>query len=264
MADAGLFSKECDYQSIEGEVFTFSSTYAGGEKYPYFSWSKNPSTAGWKLSHNNYVGKKGKLTTDIVKESVYSSFSYQKAVLENCEIVYAQISQKNTAIDGVYFDKEIQEANKLIGKLIFVKNTLVLKPQKLITEAKDITYSLKNIERLNVIDISFQSFPYSMGTGPFFLKVKKENGDEGLIKYNSRYFYTEYPILESTEPSIISAIENQKIKIGMSPEETKLSWGDPKKINKSVGSWGVHEQWVYENQYLYFENGKLASFQSMQ
>ena len=50
----------------------------------------------------------------------------------------------------------------------------------------------------------------------------------------------------------------------MSPEETKLSWGDPKKINKSVGSWGVHEQWVYENQYLYFENGKLASFQSMQ
>ena len=41
------------------------------------------------------------------------------------------------------------------------------------------------------------------------------------------------------------------------------SWGKPTKINKSVYSWGTHEQWVYPNDnYLYFENGKLTSIQT--
>ena len=35
--------------------------------------------------------------------------------------------------------------------------------------------------------------------------------------------------------------------------------------NVSVGEWGVREQWVYEiggkKMYLYYENGKLTSFQ---
>ncbi len=41
------------------------------------------------------------------------------------------------------------------------------------------------------------------------------------------------------------------------------SLGKPSEINKSVGSWGVHEQWNYiiYNAYLYFENGKLTSWQ---
>ena len=39
------------------------------------------------------------------------------------------------------------------------------------------------------------------------------------------------------------------------------SWGQPDDINRSVGSWGVHEQWVYGDEYLYFENGKLTSWQ---
>jgi len=32
------------------------------------------------------------------------------------------------------------------------------------------------------------------------------------------------------------------------------SWGEPKEINRTVFSNGVHEQWVYENAYLYFKN----------
>jgi hypothetical protein len=39
------------------------------------------------------------------------------------------------------------------------------------------------------------------------------------------------------------------------------SWGKPDKINRSVGSWGVHEQWVYGDTYLYFEDGILTSWQ---
>lgn len=51
--------------------------------------------------------------------------------------------------------------------------------------------------------------------------------------------------------------------IGMSKEMAIISRGYPSDINRSVGSWGVHEQWVYGNNgvYLYFENGKLSSWQ---
>ena len=50
--------------------------------------------------------------------------------------------------------------------------------------------------------------------------------------------------------------------IGMNKEMATISLGRPNDINRTVGSWGVHEQWVYNNLYLYFENGKLTSYQN--
>ena len=52
-----------------------------------------------------------------------------------------------------------------------------------------------------------------------------------------------------------------KAVIGMKREQVKLALGNPRDINRTVGSWGVHEQWVYANSYLYFENGVMTSFQ---
>jgi hypothetical protein len=54
-----------------------------------------------------------------------------------------------------------------------------------------------------------------------------------------------------------------KVKIGWSKEICQESWGKPETINKTTGSYGVHEQWVYGNSnYLYFENGKLTDIQN--
>ena len=41
--------------------------------------------------------------------------------------------------------------------------------------------------------------------------------------------------------------------------EDLLGWPDDK--NKTTGSWGIHEQWIYGEKYLYFENGILKSWQ---
>lgn len=49
--------------------------------------------------------------------------------------------------------------------------------------------------------------------------------------------------------------------LGMTDEMARIAFGDPKEINETVGSWGKHEQWVYNSIYLYFENGKLTSYQ---
>ena len=54
-----------------------------------------------------------------------------------------------------------------------------------------------------------------------------------------------------------------KVELGFTKEMCIESLGEPTDINVSTGSYGSHEQWVYDgNRYLYFENGKLTSFQN--
>lgn len=56
---------------------------------------------------------------------------------------------------------------------------------------------------------------------------------------------------------------SEHVRVGMTKNQCKLSWGEPESINKTSGSWGVHEQWVYSSSsYLYFENGILSSIQN--
>lgn len=51
-------------------------------------------------------------------------------------------------------------------------------------------------------------------------------------------------------------------RLGMTKDQAISQFGYPNDINRSVGSWGIHEQWVYGiNFYLYFENGILTSWQ---
>lgn len=87
-----------------------------------------------------------------------------------------------------------------------------------------------------------------------------------------------------THPGISSqvrdAILNGGILIGMTEEHVVASRGRPYKINRTTGSFGIHEQWVMvtstpgvigaygidskakEYAYIYFENGKVTSWQS--
>jgi len=74
---------------------------------------------------------------------------------------------------------------------------------------------------------------------------------------------------------IKNAILNGFIVIGMTTDQVRASWGKPHDVNRTVGSWGVHEQWVYGHEeyygagvsgftgdyYLYFENDLLTSWQ---
>lgn len=59
---------------------------------------------------------------------------------------------------------------------------------------------------------------------------------------------------------------------GMNREQVIAAKGEPNDINRSVGNWGVHEQWIYGGYcrvtktyttatYLYFENGILTAYQ---
>jgi hypothetical protein len=52
-----------------------------------------------------------------------------------------------------------------------------------------------------------------------------------------------------------------QIWLGMTKEMMIDSWGQPEEINRSVGSWGVHEQCIYGDTYVYIENVIVTSWQ---
>jgi hypothetical protein len=60
-------------------------------------------------------------------------------------------------------------------------------------------------------------------------------------------------------------IIQDRVWLGMTDEMARDSFGIPDKNNRTSGSWGVYEQWIYdvENIYLYFEDGILESWQDL-
>ncbi|MFT0239066.1 hypothetical protein ACMSE1_18260 [Bacteroides thetaiotaomicron] len=58
-----------------------------------------------------------------------------------------------------------------------------------------------------------------------------------------------------------SCVAEGKIEIGMNKKMVRDAWGAPDHINTTTGSYGTHEQWVYDDRYLYFKNGILTSRQ---
>lgn len=205
------YAPPCVFEAISGDLFEFAPTYIGGEKYGYQMWNTSPST-GKGLPYHEYRGRKGKVTGEVIPSRYGDYFVFHKAVLNNCEVVYAQVSKENPEYMGAILAKDVERAKVLIGKPIWINNASVARPQELITSDPKISYPTNNIEKLIVLDVSLVRYGHARGAGSFFLKVKKSTGEEGLIKFNDRYFYVTDPIPAGTPRDIRTAIEQQKIK----------------------------------------------------
>lgn len=62
-----------------------------------------------------------------------------------------------------------------------------------------------------------------------------------------------------------ATIAKHQVKVGFTPAEVRLSWGNPVHINSSFVGGHTSEQWVYGeegSQLLYFDDGLLASWQN--
>lgn len=90
------------------------------------------------------------------------------------------------------------------------------------------------------------------------IKAKEEEQRAAQAEQQNR----KVALIKKYGTSIAQQIIDGKVWIGMTGEMAIESIGKPNDINRTVGSWGVHEQWVYgRDVYLYFENGKLTSWQ---
>jgi hypothetical protein len=110
---------------------------------------------------------------------------------------------------------------------------------------------------------------YDMGS-PIYLTLSNRNLNRCIqLQHNLKGGYFLEDLFTESDPrkeykwsaSTWKLIEEGKVKIGMSREQVRLSWGEPKDINSTITRRGTSEQWVYSGNYLYFENGKLTTIQ---
>lgn len=109
------------------------------------------------------------------------------------------------------------------------------------------------------IEYAFDTTSFTFDSEDYESYTQKLTLDELLDRV-----YIKLPkIFSKLSRRVATAIENEKVIIGMTTSEALASWGKPSDINRTAGSWGTHEQWVYGNKtYLYFKNGKLTSWQN--
>jgi hypothetical protein len=101
--------------------------------------------------------------------------------------------------------------------------------------------------------------------------VKNKNGEKTIIPYSSingkwsyGRTYTKLQVETYQQQfgnSIFQDILKGNVSIGMTKEMCTLSWGGPKSINETITAGAKSEQWVYEKNYLYFDNGILTAIQ---
>lgn len=124
---------------------------------------------------------------------------------------------------------------------------------KVVTTGKE--WSIINTQKLK----NYKVPTYYLVDANKYVEIQNEklkNKEEQIAKRKSY-------LIEKYGSRVANQILNREIWIGMTYKMAIESLGDPDDINSTVGSWGVHQQWVYSDMdfYLYFKNGKLTSWQ---
>lgn len=103
----------------------------------------------------------------------------------------------------------------------------------------------------------------------FTVKKEKEKNEAAKRKEKAEKKQQERKekLIKKYGEEVADIILQKKFYIGMSEEALIESLGKPDDINTSVGSWGVHKQYIYGGYgythatYIYVENGKITSYQ---
>lgn len=146
----------------------------------------------------------------------------------------------------------------------------------------DINYEetgIKTLEELRIVDAEiFQRKKYT-DSWENRVKLIFDNGGEctfdiyidekGIPHINLNYnFFVENPYEKYPDwlEEMWDKIRRNELWLGMTKEQVIVTMYDTDKKNRSIGPWGVKEQWIYfvtpnKNIYLYFENDELTSWQ---
>jgi hypothetical protein len=169
-----------------------------------------------------------------------------------------------TDIDKLIYINEIDKARELLinKKLYFLSDPLS-------GHNKFIPVTIINIGTGSSILNRPVKIIYSIESGKEYSTNIKLSGINSYGLQGDGNFYEKFSFENPRNkyPAILDEIwgfiQEGKVKIGMTVEECKLSWGTPKKINRTINNNSSSEQWVYSlNSYLYFEGGKLKSIQN--
>ena len=96
-----------------------------------------------------------------------------------------------------------------------------------------------------------------------FNPMVRYNGNKKIVE-KQNYYFDNNPLPKKWGEDLIIKIVSGQLSLGMSPEQVRVSIGNPDVINNTSSRHGLSEQWIYGNEvgkkkYLSFEYGKLIS-----
>lgn len=266
-----------DYEEYKGQELYLVPKAESLRKYGYEGFINDINKSALDESNtfkccDNYNSKYDELqgryftVIDVLKDpkSSYSAYAFLKLKMkETEEIVFYKYSTKFSSsfpflVVG-YYEKQ---------KEIFVGNEVLIRPfPKIDGINKKIIIDINTGEEMELekgkyvkcIDVTIDEKYYEPS-----LLLENDKGQNFLFPLNARDLKIRR-ILTKKEAEDYrerfgdeywQTILDEKVKVGFTIEMTKISWGKPDKINRA--SYG--DQWVYGRQYLYFENGRLKSF----
>lgn len=203
-----------------------------------------------KASESEYLyGKKSylKLEEKTSKDIVY--FEYDSQFEHTFPFIVVGFFEKQKMLTAnkefVFADKVLETSTDIeTGKVITTKTGQVWKCVDFTIEEKYYNLSLVIINSLGEkTDISHESVFGKWRVGRAYTKVEADNYRK---KFGSEKF---------------DKILQGKVTIGMTKEMCTLSWGEPKSVNETITAGKKTEQWVYSDNYLYFDNGILTAMQ---
>lgn len=92
-------------------------------------------------------------------------------------------------------------------------------------------------------------------------ELEKLKEEQKIKKQTEQYAIIERRNIKKYGKTLYDKLKKGYYWIGMTDKMAIIALGLPDNVNRSVGSWGIQEQWVYKGAYYYFENGKLKSYQ---
>jgi hypothetical protein len=199
---------------------------------------------------------------DVIKEGYYKIFIKLRET-ESSDVLYYEYSERFEHSFPFLVVAYFENCNKkYVGNKVITRGNHLTKgwssnePMNDVITGEIIPFDpgiVWNVESLTIEDKYYN----------FVAKVVNEDGHTVYISVdklnespNSKYVFLYSDVSKYLGTEEWDLILNNKIKVGITEEVAKLSWGEPESINRSTSG----DQWVYDNQYLYFENGKLTSW----
>jgi hypothetical protein len=188
-----------------------------------------------------------KLEEKTSKDLVY--FDYKSNLKHEFPFIVVGFFEKQKMLTSgkefVFVDKLLQNSTDIeTGKVITKKTGQVWKCVDLTINEKYYTLSL--VIQNSLGEKTTMDYEYAFREGGYNWAYTSVKADNYRKKFGSENW---------------NLILNGKTKIGMTKEMCKLSWGEPKSINETITAGKKTEQWVYSDNYLYFDNGILTTMQ---
>jgi hypothetical protein len=257
-----------NYKQLIGQELYLKPKHKDLRKYgyDYFYRSLEPSNItstankfkccdSYNSKYNALQGKNFKVIDAVADKKSYSKYGYLK--LEMIETGEETYFRYDTEYDFNFPFVIMGHFNKL--KEQYLDEEVLVRTKKVINIDSGQEMPIITGEYHKVIDVTLDAEYFTLSLilqnnegAKFLYDVELKDRDPSRIVfkevaeiYKKKYGQEDW-----------KKILNGKVVTGWSEEMVILSWGKPEDINRA--SYG--DQWIYDNQYLYFKDGFLTSF----